>query len=737
MKYFVSVCFILSLFVNAKAQGVFVTNFSGTAIYGHIDVTVTSSTPEDSIDVLYTCMGLPKDYWIGLDTGSWIKYSFSHPIKSINLRTESMNSGPFSMGEYIEVEVNGIIYPLSPAEVNTYTTCGCAICGPTYLFDGKLFGPTNITDTQYNGGDITINHCSGINTLKVRNGHNNGGSCYHLKIDTTIYSTLPGSILGPDTICAGSTAFYNDSSAGGVWSTSNVSVATISSGTVTAISPGTAIISYTLSGCSVAKLVRVINLPASGFITLSAANSFCIGETRQLMDSNPGGVWSHANGHTIITGDSIKAISFGWDTVYYTTTNVCGTNVDELSVPVFYTPQVSGKLTVCVGDTVYLSDSLIGGMWNTAQWSTIGIYSTITSSGIVVGLAPGTAIITYQIDLGCASYTPFTVYALPPIQNIVGPDALCKGATFTFHDAAPNGYWETDKSSIAPIDSPSGNGTALSAGVATITYKIVSNADGCTNMATHQLTIYDAPPFNDSASITPLTCHGYMDAGINLTMQGVGSFTFLWNNGNTSNHVNNLGSGKYTVSITDHNMKCTLYDTISVSQPDSIIINLAGTNDVCNRGVGQISVSVSGGNGGYQYQWSDNDTHSNRDALLPGVYHLLVSDKLNCKDSSVITIGEDICPEIMVHDVITPNGDGINDTWIIEGIGNYPANCITIFDKWGDKVYEQSGYKNDWQGKGRGSELLPDGTYFYIVQLNEANHAGGENIFKGSLLIKR
>ena len=312
-----------------------------------------------------------------------------------------------------------------------------------------------------------------------------------------------------------------------------------------------------------------------------------------------------------------------------------------------------------------------------------------------------------------------------------------QGRHFYFYRCSTQWFWVTDKSSIAPIDSLSGNGSALSAGVATITYNILPNADGCTNTATHRLTIYETPPFKDSAIITPPTCHGDLDAGVILVMKGVGDFSFLWNNGNTTNHINNLGAGKYPVIITDHNMKCTLYDTISVLQPDSLAIVLTSVNDVCNRGIGQISVAVSGGNSGYQYLWNDNDTHGNREGLMPGLYHLVVSDKLNCKDSSAITIGEDVCPDIVVHDVITPNGDGINDTWIIEGIGNYPDNNITIFDKWGDKVYEQSGYKNDWKGQGVGSEILPGGTYFYIVKLNEANHSGGENTFKGSILIKR
>ena len=124
-------------------------------------------------------------------------------------------------------------------------------------------------------------------------------------------------------------------------------------------------------------------------------------------------------------------------------------------------------------------------------------------------------------------------------------------------------------------------------------------------------------------------------------------------------------------------------------------------------------------------------------ALSAGTYSVVVTDFNGCKNRLAVDVEEDICPEIVVHDVITPNGDGFNDVWVIEGIVNYPKNMVQVFDKWGDKLYEQHAYSNEWNGKGTKGELLPDGTYFYLVKLNAMNAAGGQNEFKGSLLIKR
>jgi gliding motility-associated-like protein len=65
-----------------------------------------------------------------------------------------------------------------------------------------------------------------------------------------------------------------------------------------------------------------------------------------------------------------------------------------------------------------------------------------------------------------------------------------------------------------------------------------------------------------------------------------------------------------------------------------------------------------------------------------------------------------------VPNVITPNGDGLNDVFIVKNITVYPENTLSIFNRWGKKVYEKQGYKNDWDGGG-----LEDGTYYYVLKI--------------------
>lgn len=119
------------------------------------------------------------------------------------------------------------------------------------------------------------------------------------------------------------------------------------------------------------------------------------------------------------------------------------------------------------------------------------------------------------------------------------------------------------------------------------------------------------------------------------------------------------------------------------------------------------------------------------------MYTLTVTDDLGCVDSNIYEIPEGPCKGIVIYDVITPNGDGVNDYWVINGITDYPGNLVQIFDKWGDQVYEKNGYKKEWTGQGSKGGELPDGVYYYIVKLNEPSKTGGETEFAGTVMIKR
>lgn len=76
--------------------------------------------------------------------------------------------------------------------------------------------------------------------------------------------------------------------------------------------------------------------------------------------------------------------------------------------------------------------------------------------------------------------------------------------------------------------------------------------------------------------------------------------------------------------------------------------------------------------------------------------------------------------DLKVYTGITPNGDNVNDTWVIDGIERYPENTVQIYGRWGEKVWEGENYDNVnviWTGLNRAGNELPEGTYIYFIEL--------------------
>jgi gliding motility-associated-like protein/uncharacterized repeat protein (TIGR01451 family) len=93
--------------------------------------------------------------------------------------------------------------------------------------------------------------------------------------------------------------------------------------------------------------------------------------------------------------------------------------------------------------------------------------------------------------------------------------------------------------------------------------------------------------------------------------------------------------------------------------------------------------------------------------------------------------------DFFIPDGFSPNGDEINDLFVIRGISNYPDNTFIIYNRWGNKVFEARPYQNTWNGKSTfglsvGGDDLPIGTYFYLLNLGD-----GSKVIKGTIYLNR
>ena len=82
------------------------------------------------------------------------------------------------------------------------------------------------------------------------------------------------------------------------------------------------------------------------------------------------------------------------------------------------------------------------------------------------------------------------------------------------------------------------------------------------------------------------------------------------------------------------------------------------------------------------------------------------------------------CSELLIYNGFSPNGDGVNDYFVIEGLQKYPDHSLQIFNRWGNLVFKTGDYRSDWGGTW-GQNDLPDGTYFYLLDLGDGTRYTG------------
>ena len=115
--------------------------------------------------------------------------------------------------------------------------------------------------------------------------------------------------------------------------------------------------------------------------------------------------------------------------------------------------------------------------------------------------------------------------------------------------------------------------------------------------------------------------------------------------------------------------------------------------------------------------WSTGETSREITVTNFGFYNVSVNDGKNCKDAVAELLVRPCVDDLLIPNCITPNGDEINDTWVIDNIDLFESHLVYVFNRWGQQLFSAINNYKPWDGKYKGRKL-PAGTYMYYIQLN-------------------
>jgi len=478
------------------------------------------------------------------------------------------------------------------------------------------------------------------------------------------------------------------------------------------------------SGCVVEDFVTV-TVNEKPTIDLGGDQGICDGQSVNLEAgvTATSYLWQ-LNGTDISTADMVEISEAGEVTLTVTNEFDC-TDTDMITVTVGANPSISleAEYTYCPGESV---DIVADSDATAFEWTVNGEVASSTSEIITISEAADVSVLATN-DQNCTATasTAVTEGALPVVD--LGADiTLCPDDQTTLSAGSHTAYLWTTNETTPDI-------TIVNTGitdVTTVTYGVqVTNDDGCSASSELDITLLpELMPIVTAAAAG--VCGG---EPVVLTASGGSTFVWLDPTGTLTDVEGNTATAQPT--------ETTTYEVIASNEqcPDSEVSTTV-TVEVFERGedvsAGEDDCVVLGqsieleATGGISYQWDTSDpivgasdiANPEVNPTEETVYTVQITDANLCTymDSVTICILEDPLQEFQLVSIITPNGDGDNDQLEFKGLEAFPENQLTIYNRWGNVVFQRSRYQQTdvlWDGTNGGSELPAD-TYYYVLEFD-------------------
>jgi len=524
-------------------------------------------------------------------------------------------------------------------------------------------------------------------------------------------------------------------------------------------SPGTFVVSLVTgqaTGCNgdTFKIsVTVSAKPVSKFIV--DKNNICLRDSIKITDISTIGAgsisswrWDFGDGNTVtyINGNPFfhrYALPGNYIISLVASPSGAGGCIsDTFKLPITVTNAPLAKFgysrNICVGDSIKFSDSsrislgsIVGWKWdfgdgnNASYINNNPFYHKYTTAGTF------TVTFVATPNAGCTdTFRLNVVVSQKPLPSFTIAGVPCKDSAITMQSnlSGPNltYYWDfgNGQTVVRPNNSPIVIAYTTASNNINIKH-VVSAGIGCVSDTIIKPLVIDDNPIAAFDIVGDTLCQNkplfFIDKSLSNAITG---WTWNFGDGKTSIlpslYKSFTNAGTYQVSL-----KVTTADgcgSAPLLQPITInklpIID-AGPSFAVQQGSLVTFKPVVNDSAAFSFLWTptfdlNNPTylHASLIAMQNQTYLLTASGIGNC--FSYDTLNVKILHALQIPNVFSPNGDGINDTWMVGGLQDYTNASIQIFDRYGRQVFTQTGYNKPWNGNLDGKPL-PFGTYYYII----------------------
>jgi len=525
------------------------------------------------------------------------------------------------------------------------------------------------------------------------------GACSNITTTTVIIEAIPviAPVTGDANVCIGNVnASVSSITPGGQWRSNNTDILTVdAAGRVTGVKPGTAVITYevtSVNGCSDQADFTIQVPPQPDFIATTKTATCSNSADGGITIAAPGPGYQYAlNAGTWQPGNTFSNLQGGAYKVQMMDRKGCVSEVKDITVPA---PLAIGLIITTKDITCHGENS--GSLALTAVGGTAPYriaWSNGANSPKISNLPAGEYVVTVTDQHGCSSSQKVELAELFPVFIVNDPVKQEGGLLKITGTAIPNAdilVTYPDGSLTTTHTDRKGNFSTLSPKVVGTGRIVVSVTDPASKGACTKNIDYNNTPVADLFVINTVSLD------IAPTVGDEAKFVIT---------VNNKGL--------DHASQVIVTDNISGMLED--IGNMSATG-----GSARYNVNTR------QVVWNIDTLYVNKPMQLSFTARVAFGGML--ENSAIISAREtdpnadnnefsmnaiEISPDLFIPNVITANGDGKNDYFVVRGIDQYPGSSLDVFNRWGAQVYRSSNYTNNWGGAG-----LTAGIYYYVLKIN-------------------